>query len=204
MKRKRNDFLLLLLLRMDFFFALNLVVGKFRRLPADKCLSSLFYYVFSNENSDYLFKLLVRSSSFFFSLSLSLASLFSLSLLGMEETNFCGGILFARRSISFVSSPSSLERRRRSRRSSPRREKDDTTHFCWRSNDGARSISRSIVADENTIHVKTQQQNSSSETPVLGNPASSFASRTTRTKSRTSAPSGWTLKSELWNWKGKR
>ena len=78
MKRKRNDFLLLLLLRMDFFFALNLVVGKFRRLPADKCLSSLFYYVFSNENSDYLFKLLVRSSSFFF-LSLSLASLFSLS-----------------------------------------------------------------------------------------------------------------------------
>ena len=122
----------------------------------------------------------------------------------MEETNFCGGILFARRSISFVSSPSSLERRRRSPRSSPRREKDDTTHFCWRSNDGARSISRSIVADENTIHVKTQQQNSSSETPVLGNPASSFASRTTRTKSRTSAPSGWTLKSELWNWKGKR
>lgn len=183
---------------------MNLVVGKFRRLPADKCLSSLFYHVFSNENSDYLFKLLVRSSSFFFSLSLSRASLFSLSLLGMEETNFCGGILFARRSISFVSSPSSLERRRRSPRSSPRREKDDTTHFCWRSNDGARSISRSIVADENTIHVKTQQQNSSSETPVLGNPASSFASRTTRTKSRTSAPSGWTLKSELWNWKGKR
>ena len=132
----------------------------------------------------------------------SLSSLFS--PLGMEETNFCGGILFARRSISFVSSPSSLERRRRSRRSSPRREKDDTTHFCWRSNDGARSISGSIVADENTIHVKTQQQNSSSETPVLGNPASSFASRTTRTKSRTSAPSGWTLKSELWNWKGKR
>ena len=120
----------------------------------------------------------------------------------MEETT-CGGILFARRSISFVSSPSSLERRRLLPRSSPRREKDDTTHFCWRSNDGARSISRSIVADENTIHVKTQQQNSSSETPVLGNPAS-LASRTTRTKSRTSAPSGWTLKSELWNWKGKR
>ena len=80
MKRKRNDFLLLLLLRMDFFFALNLVVGKFQcRLPADKCLSSLFYYVFSNENSDYLFKLLVRSSSFFFSLSLSRVSLLSLS-----------------------------------------------------------------------------------------------------------------------------
>ena len=78
MKRKRNDFLLLLL-RMDFFFALNLVVGKFRRLPADKCLSSLFYYVFSNENSDYLFKLLVRSSSFFFSLSLSRLSSLSLS-----------------------------------------------------------------------------------------------------------------------------
>ena len=83
-------------------------------------------------------------------------------------------------------------------------EEDDTTHFLWRSNDGARSISRSRVADENTIHVKTQRQNSSSETPALGNPASSFASRTTRTKSRTSAPSGWTLKSELWNWKGKR
>ena len=186
---------------MDFFFLL---------IPSSEsfvvCLLtsvSLLSFITSSRTKTAITCLSSCAFFFLFSLSLSRARLsFSLSP-RMEETTLWGD-LFARRSISFVSSPSSLERRRRSPRSSPRREKDDTTHFCWRSNDGARSISRSIVADENTIHVKTQQQNSSSETPVLGNPASSFASRTTRTKSRTSAPSGWTLKSELWNWKGKR
>ena len=115
----------------------------------------------------------------------------------------CGLMIVCAFDRSRVSAPSS-ERRRRSRLSSARREKTLLIFVAFERGGAIFSISRSIVADENTIHVKTRQQNSSSETPVLGNPASSFASRTTRTKSRTSAPSGWTLKSELWNWKGKR
>ena len=187
-----------------FFFALNLVSSESVVVWFLLTRVSLLSFMTSSRTKTAITCLsswCVLLPVFF---SLSLASLFSLSSMNGGDQFLWGDCVCA--SVDLVCVVPVVVRTSASLSSlfSSEGEEDDTTHFLWRSNDGARSISRSRVADENTIHVKTQRQNSSSETPALGNPASSFASRTTRTKSRTSAPSGWTLKSELWNWKGKR